>query len=524
MVLILLSLAQFILTLDSTFMNVSISTLVKDLHTTVTGVQIAIAFYTLVMAAFMISGAKIGDIIGRKRAFVIGLIIYGAGSLITSFSPNIYVLTFGWSILEGLGAALIIPAMISLIVTNFPSGPQRARSYGILAAVAASGAAVGPIVGGFLTTYITWRLGFLAEVFIALYILLNQKKIVDAVMKETTKQFDYLGLVLSALGLTVLVFGVLLANSYGLFQARKNFAIAGTTLIEKGGVAPTIWFVGIGLLILANFIVWEIWRGKHSKTALINPNLFKNRIVSFGVVTNLSTQFVMVGTIFAISLVSQIMLEYNAFQSGLVLLPLSIFVLVLGVLAGRLSKLFYPNHLIQVGVLLVLVGGVLLGVVVGKNPKGTDFIPGLSFIGAGAGMVFSQLNNLIQSSIPIEQSNETSGLNSTFQYLGSSLGTAVCGSLILSFFVISATNLVNQSLVLNTVQKNQVNNAIETKAQTVSNSQLNQILPGVSQNVRSEILSINSEAQQESISAAVIALSLFGSIGLVTSLFLPKRR
>lgn len=523
MILLLLSLAQFILTLDSTFMNVSISTLVVDLDTTVTAIQAAIAFYTLVMAAFMISGAKIGDIIGRKKTFIIGLIIYGTGSFITSISPNIYVLTLGWSVIEGLGAALVIPAMFSLISANFAAGPQRARAYGILAAVAASGAAVGPILGGFLTTYLSWRLGFLSEVFIAIYILLNQAKIKDASVKIVNKQFDYIGLILSGLGLATVVSGVLLANTYGLLQARKPFEIAGVTLIQEGGIAPTIWFVGIGLIILILFIRWQTNRIRQTKAVLFNPDLFKNRIIKYGVITNLALQFVMVGAIYAVSLVSQIMLEYNAFQSGLVLLPLSIAVLLLGVLAGRLSKRFNPKNIIQLGVLSVLIGAVLLGLAIKKDPNGFDFIPGLFLIGAGAGMALSQLNNLIQSSVPVEKSNETSGLNSTFQYLGSSLGTAVCGSLIISFFILSATNMVNQSSTFSSSEKTQINTAIETKAQTVSSSQLNKVLEGVPQNEKSEIISINYDAQQRAISAAVIALGILGLTGFITATLLPKQ-
>jgi MFS family permease len=523
-VLILLSLAQFILTLDTTFMNVSISTLVVDLHTTVTGIQAAIAFYTLVMAAFFPTGAKIGDLIGRKKSFVIGLIVYAIGSFITSISQNIYMLTFGWSLIEGLGAAMIIPAMLSLVRSNFPEGPQRIRAYGILAAVAASGAAVGPIIGGFLTTYMSWRIGFLSEVFIAGFILLNRKKILDVVKPAVNKQFDYIGLFLSALGLATIVTGFLLASYYGIITARKDFSIGGQVIIPQGSISPTIWFALIGLGIVALFVWWQLHRIKIKKSVLLNPMLFKSKIITPGVITTFSIQFVLVGSIFAISLVSQIMLEYNAFQSGLVLLPMSFGVLILGLLAGKMAKRFSSKRLIQLGDLIMLIGTVWLAFSIHKNPSGKDFIPGLFFIGSGVGIAISQLNNLIQSSVPVEQSNETSGINSTFQYLGSSLGTAISGSLIISVFILSSTNLVNQSSVFSGSQKQQINNTIDAKAQTISNSQLDAYISSAPQNAQDELLTINYTAQQNAISITVFVLAVLGAIGLISSSLLPSEK
>ncbi|MDD5693108.1 MAG: MFS transporter [Patescibacteria group bacterium] len=522
-VLILLASAQFILTLDSTFMNVSISTLVKDLHTSVTAIQGAIAFYSLVMASLMIAGAKIGDIIGRKKAFLIGLIIYGIGSFITSLSWNIYTLAFGWSFLEGVGAALVMPALFSMVVANFSEGKERVKAYGIIAAMAAAGAALGPIIGGFLTAFVSWRVGFLAEVFVAAFILINHKKIKDAIITMVNKKFDYVGLLLSGLGMFTIVFGILLANTYGIIQARKAYEFAGKTLIEPGQVSPTVWYILIGIGILFLFIIWEMFRVRKAKATLLNPVIFKNTIVTFGIVTTLSIQFVMAGTIFAISIVSQIILEYDAFKAGLVLLPLSIAVLIIAFLVGRIAANHQPKHIVQFGMLLILLGAAMIGILLYRHPSSLVFLPGLAFIGAGVGMAASMLNNLIVSSVTAEKTSEASGLNSTFLNLGASLGTAIAGSLIISIFIGSSVNLINNNAVFSDSQKTQLTQAVETKGQTLSNTELDQYLTNVPINIKNEILTINTQAENNATSAAIFSLAVLGTIGLISSSLLPKK-
>lgn len=521
-VLILLSLAQFILVLDTTMMNVSISTLVKDLNTTVTAVQAAIAFYTLIMGSFIIAGAKIGDIIGRKKAFIIGLIIYGTGSFITSISPNIYVLILGWSIIEGLGAALVLPSMLSMVASNFEKGPERAKAYGILAAMAAIGAALGPLIGGFLTTYISWRVGFFGEVLVVIYILLNRNKIQDATIKLASKKFDYLGLILSVSGLAMIVGGILSANTYGLITARKPFVVAGYTIIPEGGIAPLYLLIGIGVALLALFIIWENSRIKKSKTTLLNPAILKIKSIVAGITTMVPYMLVMGGVLFSVSIISQVILEYSAFDSGLVLLPLSLSVLVLALLSGKFTKWISPKKIVQIGIILMVGGTLMLGVINYRHPNSTDFIPALIVIGCGVGMVASQLQNMIISSVDEEKASEASGLSSTFNNIGMSLGTALSGALIISFFIYFSTNMVNASTDFTQSQKQQINSAIETKAQTLSNSQLSALLVGVPPETANEILTINNDAENKAVSIDIAILALFGSLGLISSAFLPK--
>lgn len=523
-VLILLALAQFILTLDSTIMNVSISTLVVDLHTNVTNLQGAIALYSLVMAALMIAGAKIGDIIGRKKALLIGLATYGTGALITGLSWNVGSLIFGWSFLEGVGAALTMPALYSIVVANFSEGQERVKAYGIIAAMAAAGAALGPIIGGFLTAFVSWRIAFIGEVFVVIYILLNHKKIKDALVTLASNKFDYFGFFLSGLGLVTLVFGILLSNAYGFIDATKPFVVAGKTLIEKGGVSPTIWFVLIGMIILLGFLYYETYRTKKKLATLINPQMFRNKTVSFGVISTMTYQFILAGSMFAVSIVAQIIFEYDAFKSGLILLPLSLAVLVTAVMIDKIANKFPPKRLIQYGMGLILLGTATTGILLHMYPDSIVFITGFILIGAGVGTAASMLNNLIISSVESKATSEVSGINNTFTSLGSSLGTAIAGSLIISIFIASSVSQINKNTVFTDSDKTKLTSIVETKAQTLSSSELKQYLTNVPDNTKNEILNINTVAEDNATSASIVSLAILGVIGLISSSLLPIKK
>src|SRR6478609_1824346 len=267
-VLLTLAAGQFLMTLDSSVMNVSIATVAKDVGTTVTGIQGAITLYTLVMAALMITGAKIGALIGRKRAFAIGCVIYGAGSLTTSISQSLPVLLFGWSFLEGVGAALIMPAIVALVAGNFPT-ERRPAAYGLVAAAGAVAVAVGPLIGGFCTTYFSWRWVFAGEVVVVLVILLLTRRIADAPVEERPK-LDVVGSILSALGLGLVVFGVLRTSEWGWIQPKADGP-------SWAHLSPTVWFVLGGLLVIWVFFRWEYRREAKGDEPLIRPDMLRNR-------------------------------------------------------------------------------------------------------------------------------------------------------------------------------------------------------------------------------------------------------
>src|SRR3954447_186966 len=272
-VLLTLAAGQFLMTLDTSVMNVSIATVAKDVGTTVTGSQGAITAYTLVMAALMITGGKIGGLIGRKRAFAIGCVIYGCGSLTTALAPNLPVLLFGWSFLEGVGAALILPAIVALVAGNF-GAERRPAAYGMVAAAGAIAVAVGPLIGGFCTTYFSWRWVFAGEVVVVIAILVLARKIADA-PPETRPKFDVVGAVMSAAGLALFVFGILRSGEWGWIQPRPG----GTSW---AGLSPTVWFVLAGSFVIWLFFVWEAHRTSSGKEPLVRADMFKNRQLTGG--------------------------------------------------------------------------------------------------------------------------------------------------------------------------------------------------------------------------------------------------
>lgn len=347
--------------------------------------------------------------------------------------------------------------MISLVAPNFAEGNDRRRAYAVIPAAAAVGAAAGPIIGGFLTTYLTWRLGFLMEVLVVLFILLMRSRIKDASLESGMRpKFDYLGLVFSAAGLGILAYGIILAGTYGFVTCRVPYTVGGKEILAVGSVSPTVLFAIVGLLILGVFLWWEIFRHGRGGDTLINPELFKNLAVICGVSTNLFQYFLMAGIMFSLCLFLQIVLGYDAFTTGLTILPLSIALFLVAFAGARLSKRFYPKRIVQAGFITMILGAALLGLGMGKNVSGADFIPSLIVLGAGLGLVASQINEIEQSAVAKEEAGETSGLNYTFQNLGASLGTAIAGALIAAILLSTSLSLVQQSTVLNPSQKSDI--------------------------------------------------------------------
>ena len=523
LVLVILASVQFIVMLDTTFINVSISKLVEDLDTTVTGVQAVISFYALVTACFVIAGAKVGDMIGRKRAFVIGLLVYGIGSTVAALAPGLPLLALGHAVFKGLGAALLLPAMITLITANFAPGMERVRAYAVVPAVAAIGAGVGPIIGGFLTTYVNWRLGFLLGAVVVVFCLAMSGRITDAVGKHRLK-FDYVGLLLSVLGLGTVVSGLLLANSYGLFVCRAPFSIGGTQVLDVGDVSPSILTVIVGLVIVALFVAWEFLRKRRDKPTLINPVLFKNVVVMCAAATNLFQEFLMTGLMFALALFAQMILGYDAFTTGVMQLPLSIAVVVWASVGAKLVRRMYPKRVVQIGYLIMLAGAALLGLAMGKHTSGWDFLPSLLVLGTGLGLLASQLDAIPQSSVPPELANEASGLNNTSQSLGDSLGPAIAGVAISVLFLSTATSLISQNTVLTPTQKSEANTYIDQRVTKASDESLQSFLAKQPPEVVAQAKSVNLSAQRTALSAVIFVLVIPSVLGLIATRGLPKRR
>jgi len=524
-VLVVILLAQFIIVVDSTFMNVSISTLVADFNTTVTGVQNAITLYTLVMAAFMIAGAKVGDIIGRKRAFVIGLCVYSAGTTITAFSPTLGVFMLGWSILEGLGAAVMLPAMMSLIVSNFAAGPARARAYAGFAAIAGIAAGIGPVIGGLFTTYLSWRLAFASELLVAIYVFTQLRIIKDAPFLGRKPHFDFTGFALSAIGLISVVLGIVLASAFGLFVSRTDVVVFGQVVLTEGQVSPTVILVCAGLLFLIAFILVERRRDRRHRDTLLDLTLFETRAVSGGSAVQLLQYLVLTGSIFALSLYVQMELDYSAIQSGLTLLPLSLAVLVSAAVSARvLSRRFSPRGVILAGFITIVLGAVAMGLLARDATSGTQFILGLALVGFGAGTIASQNQNLVMSSVTPQRSNETSGVINTSQNIGASLGTSLAGALILSIFVATASGLIETSTVFTPAEQSKLQSVVTQKAEIVSDAQLSAVIADYPAEQQIAVLEINAEARQSALTVVYIGLAAAGLLGLIAASRLPRTR
>jgi EmrB/QacA subfamily drug resistance transporter len=504
-VLAILSAAMFIYVIDTTIMNVSISALVEDLDTTVGAVQTAITLYTLTMAAFMLTGGKLGDIWGSKRAFRIGLIIYGIGTVITALAPNIGFIILGWSVLEGLGSALIVPAINTLVRANF-TGSKRASAYGTLFGVAAAGAAFGPLIGGWLTTNYSWRYAFAGEAVIVVIVLLSSGLLVDAPAVIPKPRLDIVGVVLSATGLAMFVYGVLQTTSRGWSDPLVLTLIFG------------------GLAVLAAFVWWIKRQEAADKPVLVHPSIFKHRTISAGLPI-LSTQtFAQAGLLFLIPVFTQSVLGFDAFQTGLTLLPLSVGVLVTSTLTPPLGRRIYPKYIVQFGLVLLFIGGYTLSTSLATATEGWDMALGLFIAGIAIGLIAGQLPNMILSGVDQDEASEASGLQGTAQNLGMALGTAVIGTVILSVALTSIGNDVEASTTIDDGAKDEIAAVVERPFETADAALLQESIADLPADQRTELEQIYDAGTLRGFQGAILVGGLVALFGALLAFRLPKKK
>jgi len=430
-VLAVLATAQFLMVLDQAVMNVAISQLVEDFDTTVTTIQAVIALYALTMAGLMLTGGKLGDIWGRRRAFSIGLVIYGAGSALTAASWSVPALMVGWSILEGIGAALVLPALVALVANSY-KGADRALAYGVLGGVAGAGIAVGPILGGWVTTDFTWRLVFVGEVVVALGILAGTRLIREPAPERQAPALDWVGSVLSASGLALVVFGVLEASNWGWLEPRSS-------PIEPFGFSLTPFVIAAGAVVLGGFRAWERRREAGGLEPLMHFRLLRIRPLRGGVSTLLAQNLILMGVFFTIPLFLQVVQGLDALETGVRMLPASAGLFLAAIAGSALAKRFAAKPLVRVGLLIVLVAILLLLGTIEPQLDNGDFLVAMGVLGVGMGLVVSQLGNVVQSSVGDADRSEAGGLQNTAQQLGSSLGTALLGAIVISGLIAAFT-------------------------------------------------------------------------------------
>ncbi len=427
-----LVLAQFLCSYAASNMNVAISSIATDLDTTVSGVQAAITIFTLTMAALMIPGSKLSDIWGRKTTFTIGLIVYGIGALVASLSPGLGVLIVGYSILQGVGTALLIPPVYVLATVYFRSTESRARAFGSISAAGGIGAAAGPLIGGVITSLLSWRVSFLVQAGLVLVIIAMSRQLVEPARSAIKVTFDGLGAILSAAGLSFIVIGILLTSTYGWFTANQAFVVGDTVVIPQGGISPVWLFELIGALLLVCFFVHIRSMERGGRQPLLSTRMFLNRVSNLGLVTQNIQWLVLLGLSFVVSVFLQTVHGFSAIDTGLILTPATIGILVSSLAAPRLAERYAQAILIRAGFLATIAGILLLLLLADGSTGALGFAPGLVVTGLGVGVMLTSSVNVVQSSFPEEDQGEISGLSRSVSNLGSSLGVAIAGSVIVS--------------------------------------------------------------------------------------------
>jgi len=522
--LVILAAAQFIMVLDSSVMNVSISQIVEDLDTTIQGVQLAITAYTLVMAAFMLVGAKLGDILGRDRAFAIGLLVYGAGSLTTSLSPNLGVLLFGWSLVEGLGAVLVIPAIAALIVANY-EGKERAFAYGMIGGVTGAAIAAGPLIGGWVTTTFSWRYVFAGETVVVIGILLVRRVMNPAPPPQRRPRLDAVGATLSAAALALIVFGILKSTDWGWLQPKGAPTVGGTEITPLGFSLVPFLIAG-GLALLWAFFEWEERLERNGRDTLLDRELLGIVPLRAGLLTLLAQQLLLLGVFFVLPVYLQVVLGLDAFETGKKLFPMSIAMLVAALAGPRLAARFAPKRVAQLGLAAVTVSAFALAGTVDVELNERGFAIALVFFGIGAGLLVSQLGNVIMSSAPTAKTNEAGGLQGTAQNLGASLGTALIGGVLLSGLVSGFVDRVQRDpAVPAAAQQQLVDHATTNGLDVVPVEQVEQALvdAGLPGEQAQAVASDYGDAQIEALQKALFAVALLALLSFWFTRRLPAR-
>ncbi|WP_454858400.1 MFS transporter [Promicromonospora soli] len=491
---LLLSAAMFVLVVDTSLMNVSISAVIRDLDTTAGGVQSAIALEALVSAAFILINSKVGDLIGRKRAYVLGLLAYATGAVAMTLAQSLTAIIIFWAVIGGLGASLLLPAMQSLIHGNFAGAAQK-QAYAMVGAAAAIAAAVGPLLGGFVTTYLSWRVGFGLEALI-IAVVLSQIRLVRDVPYTGGRQVDVVGAILSVIGMGGVVLGILVWQEGG----------------ELVGV-----LVLLGVVALVALARWLVRRVREHKVPLLDPGLFSHAGFTTGVTGQMLQQITLGGAMIALPLFLQMTLEYNALEAGLALTPLSLTMFGAALVAGRKAGNRRPAAIIRTGFLLASLGIAVIIPLVPRVDSGWYLALPLAVTGCGLGLLVSQLNNYTLAPVEEERVSEAAGVNSAAGSFGLSFGLAMSGGILLASLALGFNQLTQESQIIPQAEQQQIAAALETDAEVMSNTQLAEQITGQPPAVEAEVLAINDTARDRSLQVALLVPLLAGLVGLGNS-------
>lgn len=515
-----LALALAIVIIDTTLLNVSFSYLIRDLNTDIKSLQWVITAYALTLAALTITGGRLGDLWGRKKMFIVGAAIFAVGSFIASISHNIGTMIAGESIIEGIGAALMMPATLSLLVTTY-RGRDRAIAMGVWGGVAAAASAIGPILGGFLTTNYSWRWGFRINIVVAAVLIIGSVIIKECRDQEEKPKLDIFGVVLSSLGLLSFVFGIIESSQYGWWRAKEVFSAFGHEL-NFGNLSIVPVSLLLAVILLVSFLLWEKRIGRLKGTPLVSLKLFKNIQFSSGLTTMAVMAIGQTGIIFSFPIFFQSVRGLDAFHTGLAFLPMSLTALVTAPLGmAVLSKHIAPKRLVQVGLLCAVIALIVIRSELKIDANPSDFIPGLILYGASFGLISAQLTNITLSAVRVDEAGEAAGVNNTFRQIGTSFGTAIIGAALLTVLASNLNSGISGSNVIPTRLKPQIAQAISSQISNVEFGGGAQLPVTESPAVSAEIVQVSHQATTNANRLALLYALGFTILGFLISFSLP---
>jgi EmrB/QacA subfamily drug resistance transporter len=517
----IMGLAILIIVIDTTLLNVSLGTIIRELHTNINSLQWVITAYSLTLAALTITGGRLGDLYGRKKFFVLGAGIFAIGSFLASISHSVGMLLIGESIVEGIGAALMLPATASLLVSTY-QGRDRAIALGAWGGMAAVGSAIGPILGGYLTSHYSWRWGFRINIFIAALLILCAFLIKDARDREEKPTIDIVGVLLSAFGLLIGVFGIIEGSTYGWFKELKPFSLGGFQF-PFGSVSVVPVAMVASLALLGAFVAWEFRMMRRLKTPLVSMKLFANKQFTSGATTTMMFSLGQVGMIFALPVYLQGVHGLDALHTGYAMIPMSIALFIAAPLSGRLSAKFKPKRITQVGFSLEIISLVLIGLGISTTAEVWHLAPGLAMYGFGAGLAIAQLSNLTLSAVSVNEAGEASGVNNTLRQVGSSLGSAVIGAVLLATMTSTLAKKVNESPVLPSGSRSAIASEVAAQSSAVEFGVPIQSRQPLSDDEKAEIKHISNESTVHASHIALIYMGGALALALLLSTQLPEK-
>ncbi|MET7380329.1 MFS transporter [Streptomyces sp. NPDC005526] len=529
---LLLAAENLLINYTGTAMNVALSALVGDLHTSLTGVQSAISLYALVIASLIITGSKLGTRHGYRRTFSLGGGVFALGALITAFAPRLPFMLLGWSVLQGLGVALMSPALMAMLTQTF-TGAVRTKALSILVMTSGVGGASGPVLGGLITSFLTWRISFLLGAGITLALIWLVRRTVDsgAFPGRPGQRFDVRGVLLSTTGLVLLVVAALLSGQYGLLRARQDFVVLGHTLLERGGLSPVPLLAGLGLAVLAAFAGWELRLVRSGRDPLVRVAVLRNRTVRTGLSTQLMLIVVPYGVLFLVPVFLQTALGFGALRCGIVLLPIALgLMLAAPPTARRIGRGRMTHRAAAMGAFVLMgVGCAAVAVLFSPHAQGVAAVglalaPGILIIGLGRGMA-TTLTDLVQSAPERDEVSDVTGLFYTAGYLGSSFGVALAGALMTTALLYTFEAGVNDSSVLTTAQKEWVTRTVEQQVQitAVSDDALRAKMTsrGITGAEADGLVRINARAREQALTVSATGMATLALFGWLMALRLP---